>query len=104
MMPTNFGNNYMIARGPNLINRLFMGFKKFNWSNFLSGANKTLNIVNQTIPIIKETRPIINNVRSIVNLTKAFGKETSSKDNKVKEVKNTFVKDDASNTVPTFFA
>lgn len=35
----------------------------FNFSSFLSGSLRILNIANKTLPLIKEASPAINNIR-----------------------------------------
>ena len=43
-------------------------FGKFSFSNFLSGASKTLNVVNQAIPIFYQVKPIINNAKTMFRI------------------------------------
>ena len=92
--------NYPIpVRNIGIFQRLFNGIKHFNWSNLLTNANKTLNIVNQTIPLIRQTGPMINNLKSMIRITKAFKNETTN--NKKEQVKETNILN--TNTQPNFF-
>ena len=74
--PTMIRNGYTVTRGMGLFGRLFQGLRTFNWSNLLSGANKTLNVMNQTIPLVRQAKPVVNNVKNMLNLAKAFRNET----------------------------
>ena len=69
----------MTPKSLGIIGKVGNNFKTFNWTNILSGANKTLNVMNQTIPLIRQTRPMFNNMKSMFKLAKAFGNETISK-------------------------
>ena len=50
--------------------------------NFLSGINKSLNIVGKTLPIIKDSKPMISNIKSLINsinstpVSKSISKKT----------------------------
>ena len=78
MNPT-MGAIFLPSRGGlGLFGRLTNSFRTFNWSNLLSGANKTLNVVNQTIPLVRQAGPMFNNMKSMLSLAKAFGRETTS--------------------------
>ena len=47
----------------------FLGsFKRFNFSGFLDGAQKTLGLVNQTIPLIYQVKPIISNAKTMFKI------------------------------------
>lgn len=41
---------------------------KFNFTNFLDGASKTLNVVNQAIPVFYQVKPVINNARTMFRI------------------------------------
>lgn len=91
-----------------LLSRISAGIKNINWKGLLNGANKTINVVNQTIPLIRQTKPLVDNVRSMIKLTKAFGKETISKENHTlsnnRSNKNIIVSKNITNDdYPTFF-
>ena len=104
-------NAYMMPRNIGLFSRLANGFRSFNWTKLLNGANKTLNVMNQTIPLIRQTRPMINNVKSMLQLAKAFRNETGSNINK-KNISHNYINKSSStnhnshiinNEYPTFF-
>lgn len=71
----------LFRRGNNLIGD---GIKpKFNWSNFLSNTQKTLNVVNQAIPIFYQIKPIWNNAKTMFRIMGALkDDDSSSKQNK----------------------
>lgn len=75
------GFNGLFRRGNNLIGD---GIKpKFNWSNFLSNTQKTLNVVNQAIPIFYQIKPIWNNAKTMFRIMGALkDDDSSSKQNK----------------------
>jgi len=54
-------------------------FSKFNFSNFLTGASKTLNVVNQAIPIFYQVKPIINNAKTMFRIMGAVKDDGNSK-------------------------
>lgn len=81
MAPMMGGSMASASRGMGLFGRIGNSLKAFNFSGFLSGANKTLNVVNQTIPLIRQAKPMVNNMRSMFRLAKAFGSETNSRTN-----------------------
>lgn len=89
------------ARTPGLFSRLFNGIKSTNWSNILNNANKTLNVVNQTIPLVKQAGPMFNNMRSMFSLAKAFGNETTKK-NDTPPIKKENIKKETTE-LPNFF-
>ena len=68
---------------------------RFNFSNFLNGASKTLNVVNQAIPIIKEVKPIFKNARTVFKIVNSLNNTSSIKEEKVVENSN--------NNGPNFF-
>lgn len=72
-------------------------FGNLNFSNILSGTQKTLNIINQSIPIIKQAKPVINNAKTMFKVINEF-KKSDTKPNK--EVINTKYTTNS----PTFFA
>ena len=72
------------------------GFKKINFSKFLDGAQKTLNIVNQAIPIIYQIKPLYENTKTALKVMNAI-----KEDNK-KEEKKPSKKVEPSNS-PTYF-
>lgn len=96
-----------VIRQPGLFSRLFNGIKGVNWSNLLTNANKTLDVVNQTIPLVRQAGPMFSNMRSMFHLAKAFGNETSKKESiKKRETKESNiepVKTNIQNDLPNFF-
>ena len=87
---------------PGLFNGLF---KKFSLSSFLSGANKTLNVVNQAIPIYYQIKPMVTNAKTMFKVMKEI-KKPNNKTNinnktkeKEKEKESNYINDGA----PTFF-
>ena len=72
------------------------GYKKFNFSKLLDGAQKTLNIINQAIPIIYQIKPLYENTKTALKVMNAI-KEDDKKEEK-KETK----KVEPSNS-PTYF-
>ena len=75
---------------------MYQAPKTFNFSNFLNGASKTLNVVNQAIPIIKEVKPIFNNARTVLKIVNGLNTNITKEDPKV-------YKEDQSNKGPNFF-
>ncbi len=45
---------------------------KFDWGNFLSNTQKTLNVVNQAIPIFYQIKPIFNNAKTMFRIMGAL--------------------------------
>lgn len=45
---------------------------KFDWGNFLSNTQKTLNVVNQAIPIIYQIKPIWANAKTMFKIVGAL--------------------------------
>ena len=76
--------NFLFPREIGFFGKIGNGLRTFNWSSLLNGANKTLNVVNQTIPLIRQAGPMVNNMRSMLQLAKAFGSETVSSKNIIK--------------------
>lgn len=75
---------------------MYQAPKTFNFSNFLNGASKTLNVVNQAIPVIKEVSPIIKNARSVLKIVNGLNSINNHTEPVKKEVNNT-------NNGPNFF-
>lgn len=81
-IPNTAINPMMVKRGygianSNLFGKLTQGLRSFNWGKFLSGANKTLNVVNQTVPLIRQAGPMVNNMKNMFHLAKVFRNETN---------------------------
>ena len=59
---------------------------RFNFSNLLNNASKTLNVVNQAIPVIKEIKPIFNNARTVLKIVNSLNNtNTNTEPSKPKE-------------------
>ena len=56
--------------------------KKINFSSFLEGTSKTLNVINQAIPVYYQVKPIITNLTTI----KKIGKIVSHPEEKEEEI------------------
>lgn len=108
-MYANFMNNAALGRTIPSISKTGLGlsslFKKFNFSGFLNGASKTLNVVNQAIPIYYQVKPMINNAKTMFKVMKAVKTPDHNSINA-----NTYVRKDDSKNVnnidngnPTFF-
>lgn len=83
---TNFspmmGASYLTTRGNiGLFSRITSSLRSFNWSGFLNGANKTLNVINQSIPLVRQAGPMLNNMKSMLRIARAFGSETNNRTN-----------------------
>ena len=107
MYGNNFYNPYMYRNYINYSrpsNGLFNGFfKKFNLSSFLTGANKTLNVVNQAIPIYYQIKPMVANAKTmfkVINAVKNTDNKNDSNINKTNTKKESKNINDGS---PTFF-
>ncbi len=48
---------------------------KFNFTNLLSNAQKTLSVINQAIPIVYQVKPIWNNAKTMFNIMGALKSE-----------------------------
>lgn len=66
---------------------------RFNFSNFLNGASKTLNVVNQAIPIIKEVKPIFRNMGTVLKIVNGLNQKEDTK----------ITKENNTNSGPNFF-
>lgn len=53
--------------------------RTFSFTNLLSNAQKTLNIVNQALPIVKEVKPIVKNARTLFSVAKGFNNINNDK-------------------------
>ena len=84
---------------------LFGGlFKKFNLSSFLTGANKTLNVVNQAIPIYYQIKPMVANAKTMFKVINAVKNTDNNKTNST--ITKTETKKESKNIndgSPTFF-
>ena len=83
--------------------------KKFSLSKFLSGANKTLNVINQAIPIYYQVKPMISNAKTMFKVVNAI-KTPDAKTNKInsnnynsKKNNNLQTVDNSLDGNPTFF-
>lgn len=94
-----FDSNYY----PYYKNRHFFN-KKINFSKFLDGAQKTLNIINQSIPIIYQIKPLYENTKTAIKVMNAI-KSDDSKENKstINKVKEKETKKVEPNNSPTYF-
>jgi hypothetical protein len=92
-MARNLGSSASISNGLNT-GRMISGtnslFSKFNFSNFLNGASKTLNVVNQAIPIFYQVKPMINNAKTMFKIMGAVKNDNSSKNTNSKIVNNSY--------------
>ena len=103
-MYNGFYNPYMSYSSfakPSIFGNLF---KKFSLSGFLSGANKTLNVVNQAIPIYYQIKPMVNNAKTMLRVMSAV----KSSDNKPSNNYNSDTKNNKNNNYvsdgsPVFF-
>ena len=80
-------------------NNLFSGVKNFNWSTFLDGTQKTLNIINQAIPIIYQIKPIYQNAKTAFKLVNAFKEESNKNKSKKENIRTNTI----TNNSPTYF-
>jgi paraquat-inducible protein B len=69
---------------------------RFNFSNLLNNASKTLNVVNQAIPIIKEVKPILNNAKTVFKIVNSLNNTNSNQVNETNYKKS-------NNNGPSFF-
>ena len=90
-----FNYNSFIPRGINLGSKgkILSLFKKFNFSSFLSGTSKTLNVINQAIPVYYQIKPLFSNAKTIFKIANAV----KSNNINTKEFTNNIV----SNNTPT---
>lgn len=73
----------------------------FNFSSFLNGTLRILNIANKTLPLIKEASPTI---RTIKNKYQEFkGINTNRTPKSIPYVEKKSLKSTDSNNLPTFF-
>ena len=82
-------------------------FGKYNWSNFLNGAQKTLNFVNQAIPVFYQLKPLYENAKTafkVVNIIKSDNNHDNKKqENIVKDITNNNEKKVDTKDRPTYF-
>lgn len=71
-------NNYGSTMGA------LSGLKRFNWSSFLDGAQRTLGVINQAIPLFYQIKPLYENAKTAFKVVNAI-KEDDPKVNTVKE-------------------
>lgn len=45
-----------------------------NINNYITNAQKIINVYNQALPIIEQTKPMINNIKTTFNVMRAFRK------------------------------
>ena len=114
MYGNSFYNPYMYSNAMNIGRTASLGksglfsnlFKKFNLSNFLSGANKTLNVVNQAIPIYYQIKPMVNNAKTMFKVLGAV-KRTDNKNTSIKKANSNIDVNKNNNYIndgsPTFF-
>ena len=73
----------------------------FNFSSFLNGTLRILNIANKTLPLIKEASPTI---KTIKNKYQSFkGINTNKAPKSIPYVEKKTLKETNSNNLPTFF-
>ena len=82
----------------------FLGsFKRFNFSGFLDGAQKTLGLVNQTIPLIYQVKPIISNARTMFRIADVVKNDNlNDNSNSTNNLSDTSVST-SSNNSPIFY-
>ena len=83
----------------------FSEFKKFNFSKFLDGTQKTLSVINQAIPLIYQMKPLYENAKTalkVINIIKHDDDKTKIVNVNVKEEKSINKKVEPSNS-PTYF-
>ena len=82
-------------------------FGKYNWSNLLNGAQKTLSFVNQAIPVFYQLKPLYENAKTafkVVNIIKNDNNiEVKKEEQKIKEVINNNEKKVDTKDRPTYF-
>lgn len=74
----------------------------FNFSSFLNGTLRILNIANKTLPLIKEASPTIKTIRDKYNSFKGI----SSNKRKIADtpyIEKKEIKKEDVNNLPTFF-
>lgn len=57
-------------------------FKHFNWSKFLEGTQKTLNVINQAIPVIYQIKPLYENARTALKVVNIINRDEKKNNNK----------------------
>lgn len=57
---------------PSLLSRI----KTINFTEFLNGTQKTLNIINQALPIFYQIKPLINNTKTIFKIANAINNDS----------------------------
>lgn len=55
--------------------------QKFDWGNFLSNTQKTLNVVNQAIPIFYQIKPIWANAKTMFKIMGALKDDDKEEEN-----------------------
>ena len=60
---------------------ILSGLKKFNFNNFLDGAQKTLSVANQVVPLVYQVSPIINNVKTLFKISNVINENDTPKNN-----------------------
>lgn len=110
-----FNNPYIYQSmyRPSLISRLFggssliNGAKAFNWSNFLTNAQKSLGIVNQAIPLVNQVKPMLNNAKTmfkIANAVRSSNNDNNKSVNKTTTTSNTNnINNNTYNNKPIFY-
>ena len=107
-----FNNPYIYQNmyRPGLLSRLFGGnsliggVKSFNWSNFLTNAQKSLGIVNQAIPLVNQVKPIVNNAKTMFKIANAVrsNNNTTKSTNETKETTTNNINNNYNNQ-PIFY-
>jgi hypothetical protein len=78
-----FDNNYYKYYNQPKFNEL----KKFNFSKFLDGTQKTLSVINQAIPLIYQMKPLYENAKTALKVINII-KTDDAKNNKVNTTVN----------------
>ena len=108
-----FNNPYIYHNmyRPGLLSRLFggssliNGAKTFNWSNFLTNAQKSLGIVNQAIPLVNQVKPMVSNAKTMFKIANAVRSSNNDKSiNKTTTTSNTNnINSNTYNNQPIFY-
>ncbi len=83
----------------------FSDFKKFNFSKFLDGTQKTLSVINQAIPLIYQMKPLYENAKTafkVINIIKSDEEQNKKVNKTVNNDKKTIKKVEPVNS-PTYF-
>lgn len=76
--PYYYANNLKNAAGASSLATLPNLIKKFSFSKFLNGAERTLGVINQAIPVVSQIKPIWSNAKTMFKMFKYMNTDNNN--------------------------